>query len=255
MTFRTYSFRDLYQMPMGTKIRAEDSETWWESVRRENGVWWSNGEASVVSCSHFSAQRLTVEYPIGQLPQPDPEAEAGSLDMGCSPLLWRLWNSPVGTVVKWRRPNDEPMLTQISIKADDMSFPWPVDGDEEDRKPSLFFSSKVILEIAEPVVKEEAPAPNILDEAKALVEFGERSKEYGTPENSFTQIAAYWNAYLRQAGFFVGRTELRPEDVGAMMILLKIARGTEKRDNLLDIAGYARCIEMIQQERENPSPF
>ena len=72
---------------------------------------------------------------------------------------------------------------------------------------------------------------------------GEREKSYGSPEDSFTAIAAYWTAYLRQLGVMQPHQELTPEDVALMMILLKIARqtGRGKVDNWIDIAGYAAC--------------
>jgi len=66
-----------------------------------------------------------------------------------------------------------------------------------------------------------------------------REAEYGSPENSFSQIAEFWNAYIEQIIF-----PLEAQDVAAMMILLKVARqitGNGKLDNWVDIAGYAAC--------------
>ncbi|GIV03960.1 MAG: hypothetical protein KatS3mg015_2790 [Fimbriimonadales bacterium] len=59
----------------------------------------------------------------------------------------------------------------------------------------------------------------------------ERQDDYGNPEDTFTAIARLWSAYLD--------LDLRPTDVAHLMILLKIARGAKKRDNWVDIAGYA----------------
>ena len=55
-----------------------------------------------------------------------------------------------------------------------------------------------------------------------------------------------WNAYIASRKEPHGR--LSAEDVARMMILLKIARDvfTPTRDNLVDICGYARCIEQIR---------
>lgn len=82
----------------------------------------------------------------------------------------------------------------------------------------------------------------ILDEAKKVIY--ERQASYGTPENNFAQIAELWSAYLG--------TTIQPEDVGAMMILMKVARERHKHkhDNLVDIAGYAECVALIQQQRQ-----
>lgn len=75
----------------------------------------------------------------------------------------------------------------------------------------------------------------ILDAAKHCV-CGDREQDYGTPENSFSNIAALWGAYLG--------TPITPVDVAAMMITLKVGRiagGSLSQDNWVDIAGYAAC--------------
>lgn len=81
----------------------------------------------------------------------------------------------------------------------------------------------------------------ILDAAKACV-CGQREEDYGTPEDNFDMIAALWGVYLRKKGCV--STYILPEDVAAMMALLKIARiaaGSAKADNWVDLAGYAAC--------------
>ena len=77
----------------------------------------------------------------------------------------------------------------------------------------------------------------ILDTAKSIVG-GERQDQYGNPEDNFERIAALWTTYLN------ADVMLQPADVACMMMLLKIARiatGTGKDDNWVDIAGYAAC--------------
>lgn len=81
----------------------------------------------------------------------------------------------------------------------------------------------------------------ILDAAKACV-CGQREEDYGTPEDNFGLIAELWGVYLRKKGCV--STYILPEDVAAMMALLKIARiaaGSAKADNWVDLAGYAAC--------------
>lgn len=90
----------------------------------------------------------------------------------------------------------------------------------------------------------EKPA-SILDEA-AKIAGVDRSEAYGHPLDNHRRIAALWQAYLdaRKPG------ALTPQDVARMMILLKVARDIHapKRDNLVDIAGYARCLEMMEDK-------
>lgn len=92
----------------------------------------------------------------------------------------------------------------------------------------------------------------ILKAAELICVCGEREKSYGSPEDSFTAIAAYWTVYLHQLGVMQRHQELTPEDVAIMMILLKVARqtGRGKVDNWIDIAGYAACGGEITTEVE-----
>jgi len=81
----------------------------------------------------------------------------------------------------------------------------------------------------------------ILEKAAQAVEA--REKEYGHTCTNFKVISSLWTAYLG--------VRLTSKDVGAMMILLKIGRsrtGTITADTLVDIAGYARCLEMLDTE-------
>jgi hypothetical protein len=89
----------------------------------------------------------------------------------------------------------------------------------------------------------------ILDTA-AMITAGDRQRDYDSPMPNHARIAKLWNSYLsiRKKGF---SSDITPEDVATMMILLKIARQvfTPKTDNLVDICGYARCLEQIGEER------
>lgn len=81
----------------------------------------------------------------------------------------------------------------------------------------------------------------ILDAAKACV-CGQREEDYGTPEDNFGLIAELWGVYLRKK--CAAAVCILPEDVAALMALLKIARiaaGGKKADNWVDLAGYAAC--------------
>lgn len=99
----------------------------------------------------------------------------------------------------------------------------------------------------------------ILEAAEKCV-CGDREQDYGSPEDSFQAIANLWIDYLNAKGFGI---DIVPEDVAAMLALLKIARiatGHGKDDNWIDIAGYAACggeiesktpVYCVEWKREN----
>ena len=74
---------------------------------------------------------------------------------------------------------------------------------------------------------------SLLDEAKRTIT-GERQDQYGAPEDSFGRIARYWTIYLD--------SPVSALDVAHLMALMKLARAQGqgfKRDNYVDLAGYA----------------
>lgn len=86
----------------------------------------------------------------------------------------------------------------------------------------------------------------ILDTAKACV-CGDREQDYGSPERNFERIATLWTVYLDDVLSVV----LAPQDVAAMMALVKISRiasGNAKADNWVDLAGYAACGGELETE-------
>lgn len=84
---------------------------------------------------------------------------------------------------------------------------------------------------------------NILQEAESVV-YGDREASYGHPYDDFSRTAAMW-AGLTGYSF-------TPAMVGLMMICVKLSRETNKpkRDNLVDIAGYAATVDRVR-ERES----
>lgn len=81
---------------------------------------------------------------------------------------------------------------------------------------------------------------SILDEAQKIVE-GSRNDDYGPPERNHARIAQLWSAFLG--------VEISPRDVCAMMILVKVSRdrNAPKRDNAVDIAGYAYLMDKMEE--------
>lgn len=84
---------------------------------------------------------------------------------------------------------------------------------------------------------------HVLKEAADTVN-GPRQETYGSPHESFQQIAEFWDAYLkRRADGPIG-----PQDVANMMILMKVSRsatGGKHHDSTVDIIGYAALKEVI----------
>lgn len=89
-------------------------------------------------------------------------------------------------------------------------------------------------------MKPEKVQPNILEEANTLI-YGERQKEYGSSYDSFTRIAKGWEQILQ--------AEVTAKQVALCMIWLKMCRELNrgKKDNIVDIAGYAGCIDKINK--------
>ena len=77
---------------------------------------------------------------------------------------------------------------------------------------------------------------DVLDEARLICD-GDRTNDYGRPEDSYARIAEMWSIILRQP--------VTARQVAQCMIGLKLVRDSHrpKLDNLVDIAGYALCAE------------
>lgn len=88
------------------------------------------------------------------------------------------------------------------------------------------------------------PTETICQEADRIVSL-DRQHSYGNPRDDFTRTAAMWEPLL---GLPPGA--ISPEKVGMCMIALKLSRLCHgyKRDTLVDIAGYAKTIDLCHQE-------
>lgn len=73
----------------------------------------------------------------------------------------------------------------------------------------------------------------------------ERQKTYGHPYDNFKDIGRIW-------GTILNLEDIPPEKVGLMMIGVKIAREKflPKRDNRIDLCGYAKTIDIIHQKKK-----
>ncbi len=85
---------------------------------------------------------------------------------------------------------------------------------------------------------------SILFEAHNLVH-GVRGEDYGHPYHDFGRTAKIWSAILG--------VDVTPEQVALCMIGVKISRECHrpKRDNRVDIAGYAEALDMVVNYRDH----
>lgn len=86
----------------------------------------------------------------------------------------------------------------------------------------------------------------VLEEANRII-YGDREKTYGHPSKNFEAIAYLWNGYLMALNEDMN-VYLSARDVAHMMILMKISReiNLHSRDNVVDMAGYAGCIQKME---------
>lgn len=87
------------------------------------------------------------------------------------------------------------------------------------------------------------PTETVCQEADRLVSL-DRQAQYGHPRDDMNRTATMWEALL---GLPPGGID--PEQVAMCMIAVKLSRLCHgyKRDTIVDIAGYAKCIDLIRQ--------
>lgn len=88
---------------------------------------------------------------------------------------------------------------------------------------------------------------SILEEAQKLVH-GVRQENYDHPYDNHKRIAGFMSVYLAD----ILKRDITPREAAMCILLVKIAREMfkSKRDNGVDICGYAAVIEMIDQKEE-----
>jgi hypothetical protein len=89
-----------------------------------------------------------------------------------------------------------------------------------------------------------ANTEDILEEALRITS-GDRQNTYGPPDQDFQRTALMWSA--------LKGVEFTAREVAMFMIALKLSRETHqmKRDNSVDIAGYARCLDICNRAAGN----
>lgn len=83
---------------------------------------------------------------------------------------------------------------------------------------------------------------SILDEAKAIVN-GSRQSDYGDPVESFDRIA-------KTASMITGK-DLSSKECCAVLMAVKVVRESfrHKRDNLIDLCGYAHIMNELNENK------
>lgn len=86
------------------------------------------------------------------------------------------------------------------------------------------------------------PDNTVLEDAAIRVDYT-AEEEYGPPEESHEQLARLWSALILPKL----KQPLDPQDPAILLAAMKLLRQSrrKKRDNLVDLAGYARVMERI----------
>jgi len=109
-------------------------------------------------------------------------------------------------------------------------------------------AAKLPIQEAEAATEAVAPQP-LLQRAFATVH-GARQADYGDKLANFAQIAMGMQMVLARK--LKPGEAVTPEDVGFLMMQVKLARLAHMphhEDSLLDIAGYAECVDVLRSER------
>lgn len=96
------------------------------------------------------------------------------------------------------------------------------------------------------VTPEDDKAPtNVLEEAQGAI-YGDRQASYGNPRPNFTRQAIIWTGLLHHK--LADGEHLEPDDVARCMVGTKLARDVHapKRDNRVDMAGYAAVLDRLE---------
>lgn len=98
----------------------------------------------------------------------------------------------------------------------------------------------------------EEQRTSILQKAIEIVGPANRGLDYGHPLDNFVMEAELMNVWLRHKQRTGGAANLSWKDIAIQKIIVKIVREIHrhKEDNVVDIAGYAWCLEEAFQEAQ-----
>lgn len=94
---------------------------------------------------------------------------------------------------------------------------------------------------------------NCLEVANGIVS-GDRNDDYGHPYHDFSRSAKMISGILLDK--LKEGVEIEPHEVPLIMIAVKVSREINKAkpDNPVDIAGYARTLEMVREYEQAEKP-
>lgn len=213
------TYEDLLALPSGAVFSYEDGHFGVEYVRVVNGFYGTDGDAQGEFVSNQDAQAyfgVTSPYRLDILPEPEiTKQQIDEQNSGC------------GGDCACKQPAEEDAAE--TIKPKEFVPLFPNDPSDPNR---------------------ETPRGDVLREAEALIT-GDRNKTYGPPTENFRNIAELINVRFRH--LLKPGERFTGSDVADLMVLVKIARNAAdpKRDNFVDIAGYAACgYECLLDESE-----
>jgi len=95
---------------------------------------------------------------------------------------------------------------------------------------------------AEQCAKQDVKPESVCAEADRIVA-SDRGNDYGRPIDDFSKTAVLWGVILG--------IEITPEQVAMCMAQVKVSRelNKHKRDNLVDLIGYTKCLDMVIADR------
>jgi Domain of unknown function (DUF6378) len=114
----------------------------------------------------------------------------------------------------------------------------------ENEKPFVVDEPFIGIDMADTADATALVSESILLEAERLVS-GDRRQDYGHPADNFRDVAAMWSVILDK--------EIKPSQVINCMIALKLCRAKQsgwKRDTYVDIAGYAKCRQLVEEAND-----
>jgi len=115
------------------------------------------------------------------------------------------------------------------------------------RKPEIHPTAEQLLDDCEEQIcpTKQDILPSILQEAQRLV-FSDRNETYGDPLQDYTRTIELFKIMVGDKNVM----ELTPQDGVTFMICVKLSREAwiHKTDNLVDLCGYAACLEWIHND-------
>lgn len=115
-------------------------------------------------------------------------------------------------------------------------------GARSEKALAEWMGLEVFYEVAEATTEApQADEDDVLEEALRITK-GDRNASYGPPDQDFKRTAAMWSA--------IKGVPFEAREVAMFMVALKLSRETHqrKRDNWVDIAGYARCGSLCEDD-------